>query len=43
MGDRLVEKYLNDILDSIMQVESYFAIFFTVYDDSDCRRRPAFS
>ncbi len=27
MADRAVEKYLNDILDSITQVESYFTTF----------------
>lgn len=34
MADRSVEKYLNDILDSITQVESYFVSFprrFDVY------------
>lgn len=34
MADQLVEKYLNDILDSITQIESYFATFprrFDVY------------
>lgn len=32
MADRLVEKYLNDILDSIAQVESYFVAFPRRFD-----------
>lgn len=42
MADRLVEKYLSDILDSIMQVESYFAIFprrFDVYCETPIMQR----
>ena len=42
MADRSVEKYLNDILDSIMQVESYFAIFprrFDVYCETPIMQR----
>ena len=42
MADRLVEKYLNDILDSIMQVESYFATFprrFDVYCETPMMQR----
>ena len=42
MADRLVEKYLNDILDSITQVESYFAAFprrFDVYCETPMMQR----
>lgn len=42
MADRLVEKYLNDILDSITQVESYFATFprrFDVYCETPMMQR----
>lgn len=34
MADRAVEKYLNDILDSITQIESYFDIFPRRFDVS---------
>ncbi len=42
MAERLVEKYLNDILDSITQVESYFATFprrFDVYCETPMMQR----
>ena len=42
MADRLVEKYLNDILDSITQVESYFDTFprkFEVYCETPIMQR----
>ena len=42
MADRLVEKYLNDILDSITQVESYFDTFprkFEVYCETPMMQR----
>lgn len=42
MADRLVEKYLNDILDPITQVESYFATFprrFDVYCETPMMQR----
>lgn len=42
MADRAVEKYLNDILDSITQIESYFDIFprrFDVYCETPMMQR----
>ena len=42
MADRSVEKYLNDILDSITQVESYFVSFprsFDVYCETPMMQR----
>ena len=42
MADRAVEKYLNDILDSITQVESYFTTFprrFDVYCETPMMQR----
>lgn len=42
MADRLVEKYLNDILDSILQVESYFTAYprrFDVYCETPIMQR----
>lgn len=42
MADRSVEKYLNDILDSITQIESYFDTFprrFDVYCETPMMQR----
>ena len=42
MADRSVAKYLNDILDSITQVESYFATYprrFDVYCETPMMQR----
>lgn len=42
MADRLVQKYLNDILDSITQIESYFVAFprrFDVYCETPMMQR----
>lgn len=42
MADRLVEKYLSDILDSITQIESYFTTFprrFEVYCSTPMMQR----
>lgn len=42
MADRSVEKYLNDILDSITQIESYFDNFprrFDVYCETPMMQR----
>ena len=42
MADRSVEKYLNDILDSIAQIESYFDNFprrFDVYCETPMMQR----
>lgn len=42
MADRSVEKYLNDILDSITQIESYFDTFprkFEVYCETPMMQR----
>ena len=42
MADRSVEKYLNDILDSITQIESYFDSFprkFEVYCETPMMQR----
>lgn len=42
MADRAVEKYLNDILDSIAQIESYFTAFprrFEVYCETPIMQR----
>lgn len=42
MADRSVEKYLNDILDSITQIESYFDSFprrFDVYCETPMMQR----
>lgn len=42
MADRAVEKYLNDILDSITQVKSYFTTFprrFDVYCETPMMQR----
>lgn len=42
MADRLIVKYLNDIYDSIMQIESYFEMMprrFDVYCNTPMMQR----